>query len=391
MGLSDRLILSAHHAVRHQGAAGLGHQRRDDGVQRALARRDAIRMAGLDTETAGAILQENASLVRHDRRAEGMCDRVDEGTDVAVLVHHGDVYRRRIHRRRHVGQFQQPVHPDLADIFVGEVFRQNPDHVDIDLGRIADVLLAHHIGDPRGFGLEMKPLDAERLEFRQIEMRQDVEHHQHGDAGPVRRALPDVEAFIHGADRGGGFGGVRGEVVERVQAPDSAQGLDHVLGDRALVKRVAAVFRDCPQRLGKLGLMDDIASHRRLAVRQQIAPGVGAFFQLVELVLPVERDARRDHIAFFRGLDRGLQQAVEPELAVIAQDHRPGIDRAGNGDGMRRGQRDRLDVVLEIPLGRRGHRGAAGAVVGNDLALAPRLNQREAIAADAGRLRLDHP
>ena len=176
-----------------------------------------------------------------------------------------------------------------------------------------------------------------------------------------------------------------------MQAADSAQRLDHILGDRALVKRVAAVFRDCPQRLGKLGLMDHIASHRRLAVRQQIAPGVGAFFQLVELVLPVERDARRDRIAFFRGLDRGLQQAVEPELAVIAQDHRPGIDRAGNGDGMRGGQRDRLDIVLEIPLGRRGHRGAAGAVIGNDLALAPRLNQREAIAADAGRLRLDHP
>jgi hypothetical protein len=208
------------------------------------------------------------------------------------------------------------------------------------------------------------PIDAHRREFRQIKAREDIQHHQHGDARTVRRALPDVEALIHGADRRRGLGAVRGEIVERVQAADCARGLDHVLGDRSLVERVAAVFRDCPQRPAEFGLTDHIAGHRRPAVRQQIAPGVGAFFQFFELVLPVKCDARRDHVALFRGLDRGLQQAVEPELAVIAQDDHPGIDRAGNGDGMRRGQRDRLDVVLEIPLRRRGHRRAAGAVIG---------------------------
>ena len=57
---------------------------------------------------------------------------------------------------------------------------------------------------------------------------------------------------------------------------------------------------------------------------------------------------------------------------------------------MRRGQRDRVHLALEIPFGRRGHRRAARAVIGDDLALALRLDQREAVAADAGRLRLDH-
>jgi hypothetical protein len=76
---------------------------------------------------------------------------------------------------------------------------------------------------------------------------------------------------------------------------------------------------------------------------------------------------------------------------VIAQDRRPGIDRAGNADGMRRGQRDRMHVALEIPFGRvGGHRRAARAVIGDDLAFAPRLDQRKAIAADPGGLRLDH-
>ena len=251
-------------------------------------------------------------------------------------------------------------------------------------------MLAHHVGDPRGFGFEMKALDAQGRKFRQIETRQDVEHHQHGDAGAVRRALPDVEALVQGADRRGGFGGMGGEIVQRVQAADAAQGFHHVLGDRPLIEGVASILRDRPQGLAKLRLMDHVACDRGLAMWQQIALGVVALLQFLEVVFPVEGDARRDHIAFFRGLDRGLQQGVETELAVIAQDRRPRIDRAGNGDGVRRSQRHRMNVALEIPgyVGRR--RRPAGAVIGCDLALAPRLDQREAIAADAGRLRLDH-
>ena len=145
-----------------------------------------------------------------------------------------------------------------------------------------------------------------------------------------------------------------GEVVQRVQSADAAQRLDHVLGDGAGVKRVAAILGDRAQRLAELRLVDHVARDRGPAVRQEIALGVGALFQLVELVLPVESDARRHHVALFRGLDRRLQQGVEAELAVVAQNRLPGIDRAGNRDRMRRGQRDRVDVALEIPrrLGR---------------------------------------
>ena len=125
-------------------------------------------------------------------------------------------------------------------------------------------------------------------------------------------------------------------------------------------------------------------------MQQQIALGVGALLQFFELVLPVEGDAGRDDIALFRGLDRRLQQGIEPELAVIAQDGGPGIDRAGNGDSVRRSQRNRMHVAFEVPFRRRGLRRAARAVIGDDLALALRLNQREAIAADTGGLRLDH-
>ncbi|MGY3079963.1 hypothetical protein ACVWZZ_006371 [Bradyrhizobium sp. LM6.10] len=112
--------------------------------------------------------------------------------------------------------------------------------------------------------------------------------------------------------------------------------------------------------------------------------------QLLELVLPVEGDARGDDVAFFGRLDRGLEQPVEAELAVIAQNSRKGVDHAGDRDRMRRSQRHGVDLALDIPIGVRRLGGAAGAVIGDDLAFAARLDQRKAVAADAGRLRLDH-
>src|SRR4051794_11492615 len=72
--LPDRLILSAHHAERHHGAAILRYQTRNDCVQRPLAWRDAVGMARLNAKTAAAILQEDTRLVRHDRGAEGVRD-----------------------------------------------------------------------------------------------------------------------------------------------------------------------------------------------------------------------------------------------------------------------------------------------------------------------------
>ena len=177
---------------------------------------------------------------------------------------------------------------------------------------------------------------------------------------------------------------MRGEIFQRVQAADAAQGFHHVGCDLAGIERVAAVLGDGPERLSQFGLVDHVAGHRRFAMRQKIALGVGAVLQLLELVLPVEGDTRRDNIAFFGGLDRGLQQRVEPHLAVVAQDGIPGIDRAGNTHRMGRCQRHRVNFVFEIPFGLRRHRRAAGAVIGCYLALALRLDQRKAIAADAG-------
>ncbi len=111
---------------------------------------------------------------------------------------------------------------------------------------------------------------------------------------------------------------MRGEIVERVQPAMRLQGRHHVVGDLALVEAVTALFGDDAQGFAEFGLLHDIAGDRRLAVRQQVARRIDAAAQLLKCVLPVERDTRRDDVALFRRLDRGLQQRIEAELAVIA-------------------------------------------------------------------------
>src|SRR5258708_7061917 len=78
VNLPNRLILPAHHAERHHCPASLGDDTWNDRVQRPLARRDAVWMAGLYPETAAAILQENAGLAGDDRRAQGFRTPIDE-------------------------------------------------------------------------------------------------------------------------------------------------------------------------------------------------------------------------------------------------------------------------------------------------------------------------
>src|SRR5579863_2517616 len=125
-----------------------------------------------------------------------------------------------------------------------------------------------------------------------------------------------------------------------MKAAGAPQGLDHVLGDRALVESIGPAFGNRPQRLTEFRLLDHVAGHGGLAVRQQITLGVDALLQLLETVLPVEGNTRGYDITLLCRLDGRLQQGVEAELAVVAQDGCPRIDRTGYGDRMRGRERD---------------------------------------------------
>src|SRR5579864_8080132 len=74
---------------------------------------------------SAGILHQNARLVGNDGGGAGMSNGVDEGADVAVLVDHADVDRRRVHRRRDLLQVEHPVHADLAGPLLGEFFAED--------------------------------------------------------------------------------------------------------------------------------------------------------------------------------------------------------------------------------------------------------------------------
>jgi len=93
MGLTDRLIGTAHHAVREPRRAVLQDHGRDDRVERTLARADAVRVAGLNAEAGAAVLQGDAGLRADLADTEGPVERVDEGAHIAPPVGDGEVDR----------------------------------------------------------------------------------------------------------------------------------------------------------------------------------------------------------------------------------------------------------------------------------------------------------
>ncbi len=74
---------------------------------------------------------------------------------------------------------------------------------------------------------------------------------------------------------------------------------------------------------------------------------------------------------------------------MVGIESAPGIDRTGDGDGMGRIRRDRRQALAEEPaeLGLGGR--APRAIDGDHLAAGGGVD-REAVAADAGHVRIDH-
>lgn len=93
VGLTDRLIGAAHHAVREPWRAVLQDHCGDDRVERALARADAVRVTRFNAEAGAAVLQGDAGLRADLADTEGPVERVDEGTHIAPAVGDGEVDR----------------------------------------------------------------------------------------------------------------------------------------------------------------------------------------------------------------------------------------------------------------------------------------------------------
>src|SRR6266853_685945 len=80
-----RLIPSAHDSESDADSV-LFHERRNDGVQRPLARRERVRLAWLQAESRAPIVQRKARMGRNESRAEARRQALDQRHDVAVAV-----------------------------------------------------------------------------------------------------------------------------------------------------------------------------------------------------------------------------------------------------------------------------------------------------------------
>ena len=92
IGLAYGLVLTTHDAeAQHRIVASIDHGG-NEGVQRPFAAFQPVEMIVLQHETAAPVLQIDARIARHQAATEGMEHGIDQGTGVAVFVHHGEIH-----------------------------------------------------------------------------------------------------------------------------------------------------------------------------------------------------------------------------------------------------------------------------------------------------------
>ena len=237
-------------------------------------------MLGIDHETGAAVGQHDAGLLGADADAEIRIERIDERHRHAVAVDHGEIDRVAAGRRR-ARQLGALVHVDLARQSLGESLVEQVRHLHAHMRGIGDMRVAHAIGHARRFQHDMETLGAERLERGHVEILQDIEQHQRGEALPVRRQFENVEAAIIGRDRRDDFAAVAGEILLGQERAARANRLHHVLRDLAFIEGARAFLRDRLHGRSQRRKLDHVAFVRRGAVEQimlRVAPGSAASF-----------------------------------------------------------------------------------------------------------------
>ena len=84
-----RLHIGPHDTVTHDGLAILGQERRDDGVKRALSRRNQIgrvQALGIQTEGMTPVLQANAKRRFYSSRAKAHIVALNEADHHAIFI-----------------------------------------------------------------------------------------------------------------------------------------------------------------------------------------------------------------------------------------------------------------------------------------------------------------
>ena len=163
-----------------------------------------------------------------------------------------------------------------------------------------------------------------------IELLEDVEHLEGGEALGIGRKLVDLVSAIRRGDRFDPVRAVRREIVGREQSAS----LRHVGGDRfrdrAAVERVAPFARDRLKSGGELWIREDLASSRRPSIDQERSGCGRVLGQRGGGRFPLVRNDGRYREPITGVCDRRLERACERDRTEASNELRPAIDRARN-------------------------------------------------------------
>ena len=340
-----RLHRAAHHAVRQPWFAVFGHERGNDGLERALARRIAIRMrrlgisglrvAALQHEHLAAILEDETQARRRHAAAHAAIVRLDQRDHHAVGIGGGEVdgvafvefgNDARLDAAR--GTF----HRQQLAAFLRIGFRdQTRDRRVVERG-IGVRRSAVGERDLFRFDEQMHVLGAAETVAFQIVGFEQIEDLQRGDALPVRRQFPDVVTAIVGADRVDPFAGVRGHVLI---AQETIVGIEiriDAARDLALVERIAAAVRDLLQCIREIRIAPHLAFARRASGFRRAAIDGELFLEPRPLrqhrhaAAPVIRDDVVHRMTVARVTDGGRQILRHRAFAETPMQREPAVD-----------------------------------------------------------------
>ena len=256
-------------------------------------------------------------------------------------------------------------------------------------GGIGNEGVADRIGKLGGLDLEVEAIGSQWIR-RGGKPVQNVQENESGEALPAWRNLVEIDAAIAGTDRVDIVGPELGKVGERMGAALRIEEADEIAGDIALIEGIPPLFGENAQGFGENGKAHPLARKRCPTVEQKLLAGAGIMLQLLAVLGPVGCGALVDHEPVLGKIDGGFENIGEGTCAVIGQKPPPGIDRAGHGDGVDRvGGKGGDPLIKQALIGEAGGR-PARAIIAVKFLLVGAPIEGEAIAANAGIVRLDH-
>ena len=397
------LIVTAHHAERHERLAVLHDERRHERVKRPLAGGEAVRVALSKRETAAAVVQHDAGAGRDDSGAEIGEQRVDERDGVPLSVGGGQIDCVAV-----IAAVEERIGRDLSTDHTGLVLGGRLVRIDLLPARGRVLLGDERLQELRGHAVgigevgrtvgEPNPLRfdepvqivgavvAERLDVVALENVQHLERHE---ALGIGRHLVDVVAAVARVNRVHPIRLVAGEIgLGEKPAALLKVGRDGA-SDRALVERIASSRGHLLQRSRQVRVAEDVARPRHAPARQKHCSRGRICRQLPGRGVPLVRDDLGHGVTITCVADGRRQRTRERDRPVLRKELGPAGQRAWNRHRIRAvvGHLREASGQQHVGVGLRA--GAAAGVQAPQPLCLRVVDDRKDVAADAGHRRLD--